>query len=146
MNEQDERATRLGGHLIRADGDTLFMTARGNLTREDMNGLLDHFVRITKEHGVLFVFYDARQSTGIDSGARDLVSRERSNDAVADLRVAFGLPFTVRVVLSMILRARRYLSNREVTVHLFDKEEEAYAFFEKERARIRREKGIKTSL
>ena len=146
MSDQDEHFSPLGQHLIRVEGDTIIMTAKGNFTRDDMNVLLDHFVRVNKEHGLLFVLYDGRQSTGLDADARKLVSTERSGDADANLRIAFGLPFTVRVLLNMILRARRYLTNRDITVHLFDNEEEAYAFLEKERARIRREKGINKSL
>ncbi len=136
----------MGGHLVHIDGDTLVLTARGTLTPDDMRQLLDHLARIKHEHGRLFVLYDGRLCTGFESGARKMASNARSSEADANLRVAFGVPFTVRVLLSMVLRAQKVLTNRDVTVHLFDKEIEARTFFETERANIRRKLGIEPSL
>lgn len=146
MNAQDERSVPLGQHSVHIDGDTLIMTARNVLTGEDMQQLLDHFARIKSEHGRLFVLYDGRRCTSLDAAARRVATRPRPYDAEADLRVVFGLPFAIRVILNMIIRARRILANLEITVHIFEHEKEAYAFFEKERARIRLKKGIKPLL
>jgi len=142
MNPPDEHCTPLGTHLIHIDGDTLVLKARGTMTAKDVRMLLDWFVQIKQEHGALFVVYDGRQCTGFDAGARKVGSAERTNAAYADLRVAFGLPFTIRVLLNMVLYAQKAMFNRDVPVPVFEKEADAWAFFEKERARIRQEKGL----
>lgn len=142
-NQHDGHAIPMGTHLVHLDGDTLVLIARGTLSFDDMKGLLDHFVRIKREHGRLFVLYDGVECTGIDADARKLASQLRSEDANANLRVAFGVPFTIRVLANMIIRAQKVLTNRDVRLHLFDHENEARAFFEKERDQIRRALGVR---
>jgi hypothetical protein len=146
MNEQDGRFAPLGQHLIHIEGDTLVMVLRGVLTGEDGRQLLDHFARIKREHGALFVIYDGRQCTSIDAAARRLATHNRSNDGYEDVQVAFGVPYAIRVLVNMILRAQKLLVNRDVMFHIFASEKEARAFVDKERARIHREKGLKTPL
>jgi hypothetical protein len=138
MNPPENLCTPMGTHLVHIDGDSMLLIARGPLTERDMQQLLELYIRIKREHGLLFAIYDGRQCTGIESGARKMVSKFRVNAAEATLRVGFGLPFTVRVVLAMILRAQRALVNVDVAVHIFEHEHEAYAFFEAERARLRK--------
>ncbi|MBK9262622.1 MAG: STAS/SEC14 domain-containing protein [Polyangiaceae bacterium] len=145
MSERDEGFVDLGRHAIRIDGDTLTVAVRGVLTGEDMRQLLDLFARIKREHGSLFVLYDGRQCTSVDADARKAATQGRFHEREADLRVAFGVPYVIRTILNMILRAQKVLFNRDVKVHLFEHGNEAHAFLEKERARIRREKGLKTS-
>lgn len=136
----------LGTHLIRIEGDSLEMTARGMLRGDDMREMFEHFVRIKREHGQLFVIYDGRESTGVDADARRVASQLRNEEANADCRVAFGISFTIRVILSMILRAQKVLSNRNINVHIFDGEEQARAFFDAERARLRAAHAASKSL
>ncbi len=137
MNPPENRCTPMGTHLVHIDGDSMLLIARGTLTEPDMQQLLELYIRIKREYGLLFAIYDGRQCTGIDSGARKLVSKFRVDVAEATLRVGFGLPFTLRVVLGMILRAQKALVNVDVAVHIFEHEREAYTFFEAERARLR---------
>jgi hypothetical protein len=146
MHDTDEHVSPIGNHLVHIDGDTLVLTARGVVTVDDMWELLDHQVRIKRNCGMVFVIYNGLQCTGIDAAARKLGSIERTGPANANLRVAFGLPFTVRVIVTMILRAQKVLRNRKVDVHVFEHEKEAWAFFETEREKIRKELGLKKSL
>jgi hypothetical protein len=143
MSNQDERIVPMGQHVLRIDSDSLFLEARGTLTVSDMQVLIDHFGPIKRAFGILFVFYDGRKSTGIDPAARKLATTHRSDQTDADLRVAFGIPFGVRVLLNMILRAQKVLTHRDVSVHVFDKENDARTFFETEREKIRKKKGVK---
>jgi len=136
----------LGTHLIRIDGDSLEVTARGMLRGDDMRELFEHFVRIKREHGQLFVIYDGRESTGVDAEARRVASQLRNEEANATFRVAFGVSFSTRVLLSMILRAQRVLSNRNINVHIFDDEQQARAFFATERAKFRAQYAASKSL
>lgn len=145
-NEPAGRPVPMGTHLVHIEGDTLMVTARDMITVDDMRQLLEHFIRIKREHGMLFVFYDGLQCTGIDAGARKIASQMRTEDSNANLRVAFGIPFTIRVLLSMIVRAQKVLANRDVNVQVFEHEKEARAYFEKERDRLRRELSAKKSL
>lgn len=139
MNPPKDRCTPLGTHSLHIDGDTVILITDGLLTHADMKELLDHFVRIKQEKGLLFVLYDGRRCTGLDSAARKLGSISRKVEGDANLRVAFGVPFAIRIILAMLIRAQKVLLNRDVHVHLFDGEQEAYAFFETERTRIRHE-------
>ncbi len=146
MNEQDERFAPLGQHLIHAEGDTLLVAVRGVFTGEDGRLLLHHFTRIKRDHGALFVIYDGRQCTGIDATARKVATFNRAGEGYEDVQVAFGVPYAIRVIVNMIIRAQKLLINRDVTFHIFANEKEARAFIDKERVRIHREKGLKTSL
>lgn len=130
----------LGKHRLHVEGDTVFFIAKGSLTLEDMRMLLVKFARIKQQHGCLFVLYDAREATGIDKDAREYAVKQPSHAQEADLQVAFGISFAVRVLLLMIIRAQKVLQNRAVTFHPFDDVVAARTFFEAERARIRLEK------
>ena len=141
MNEQDERFRPLGTHLIHVDGDTLFLVARGSVTMQDMQNLLNLTGNIKREHGCLFVLYDARRSTGIDADARKLIANHAAKVEQADLEVAFGISFALRVILTMVVRAQKVLQSRTVNLHLFEKESEGRAFFEVTREKIRQKLG-----
>lgn len=131
-------AIPMGTHLVHVDGDSLEVTARGQLTGDDMQQLFEHFARIKQKHGMLFVLYNGAQCTGLDEGARKLGSKLRGEETHSNLRVAFGLPFTVHVILNMILRAHMLLRGRTFAVHVFKQEHEARAFFVMEREKLRR--------
>lgn len=137
MNPPEDRYEPLGTHLVHADGDTLRFIARGVLTGNDMRQILDLMERVRNEYGAVFIIHDSRRSTGLDSDARKLASSARTSNYETNLRVLFGVPFAMRVVLTMILHAHKLLGSRNVLVHVFDGEEEAWAFFEKERERLR---------
>jgi hypothetical protein len=146
MNEQDERFAPLGRHLLRIDGDSVYMIGRGLVTRDDMRMLLEHFARIKQEYGRLFILYDARQCPGVDAEARKLAADQPTSKDEADLQVCFGMSFAIRVVLNMIVRAQKILRNRTVRFFMLENEKEALQFFESEREKIRQEKRIKKSL
>lgn len=139
MIPPEDRFEPLGTHLVYIEGDTLIMIARGLGTVDDVNTLFDHLLRIRKEHGPPFLLYDARRATGIEPRARRIIAQERSHDSDSRLRVVFGVHLAVRVILNMTMRGRRALGNPNSNVHFLDKEQEAWAFFEKERARLRQE-------
>lgn len=143
MSEQDTRFRPLGTHLIHVDGDTVLLAARGSVTLEDMRDILDLTARVKRQHGCLFMVYDARRGTGIDPDARQLAATRATTNDEADLEVAFGISFTLRVLLKMVVHAQKVLRNRAVNLHLFDAEAEALAFLEIERGRIRRERNAK---
>jgi hypothetical protein len=146
MNPPDGHLVPLGTHLIQVVEDTVSVTARGPITGDDMRALLDLFARVKRECGCLFNLYDARQCTGIDPEARKLASDQPSTNREADLQVVFGISFTIRVLLNMLIRAQKVLRDRKVNLYFFDGEIEARTFFEKERERIRREKALEKSL
>jgi hypothetical protein len=146
MNAQDERYSPLGTHLIRVDGDTVFVIARGQLKADEMRVLLETYDRIAVEQGRLFILYDGRECTGVDPDARKLAAEERITRKEADLQIAFGLSFAVRIILNMLIRAQAVLRNRQVSVRVFDTEAEALAFLVPEREKIRQEKDVNQSL
>lgn len=137
MTRPDRDIRAIGTHLVEVEGDSLEVTGRGMLTLEDLQRFLDLSSSIQREHGFVFLLYDGRQTTGVESGARKLVSRGNTNDWNNRLRVAFGLSFPVRVMFNVILRAQQLLLNREMRVHVFEHEAQARAFFKEERERIR---------
>jgi len=137
MNAQDERFRPLGTHLLHVDCDTLLFIARGSVTIDDMREILDLCTDIKKKYGRLFVLYDARNGTGIDPDARKLAAHRTPTQVQADLEVAFGISFALRVILSMLVRAQKVLQNRTVNLHVFASENEGRAFFEATREKIR---------
>jgi hypothetical protein len=128
----------LGKHLVRVDGDSLYFVTRGVVILEELEQLVEIYRRIKREHRMLFVFLDGRHSDGLAPDVRRYSVADRDK-VVADLQVAFGVPFALRVVLTMMDRANALLRRKNTPVHIFDTESEARSFFEKERVRLRRE-------
>jgi hypothetical protein len=146
MDDPGVQLLPLGTHMLRIDGDSLELIARGSLNGDDMRELLERFAQIKRKHGQLFVIYDGRASTGVDAEARRVASRLRRDEADANLRVAFGISFTVRVIMLMILRAQSALLQRKINVHVFEDEQQARAFFNAERDKLRAEFKASKSL
>lgn len=138
MSESGRRSRSVGTHHVEVDGDSLFITGCGLLTVDDIQQILDLSSQLKEKHHFVFLLYDGRQTTGIESGARKLVSKGKQDDWTTRLRVAFGLSFPMRVMINMILQAQRSLFNKEMYVHVFEHEHEAREFFENERDRIRK--------
>lgn len=137
MKATADHFTLLGTHLVQVDGDTVFLRSRGKMTLADMREILRVFTQVKREYGRLFALYDASRGDGIDLDARHLAANRPTADEYPDLQVAFGISFAQRVVLNMILRAHKALQNRPVRLHLFDKEQEARAYFGVEREKLR---------
>lgn len=129
----------LGKHLIRMEGDTLFMVTRGVVTGDEMVELFGRFDTIRREHGMLFVLFDSRLNTGLEPQARKFALEQTDAGRGADLQVLFGAPFGVRVIINMILSALKLLGKKSASVYMMGTESEARAFFEQERERVRRE-------
>lgn len=136
----------LGTHLLRIEGDSLYLIARGRVSVDDMRTLIELYDQITGEHGLLFTFYDGNGCTGIDPAARKLVAIERPVKREPDLQVAHGVSTAIRMVLNMLLRAQAFFGNRGVNLVLFDTENAARAFFEAEREKIRQKHRASSSL
>lgn len=135
MDEPDAQITTLGTHLVRIDGDRIYITVRGRLTAQDIRGLFRLARAVRENQPFAFFFYDGRDATAIDPDARK--SAPEGKDVAADLRVVFGLSFAVGIFLQMLIRAQRTLLHRDVRFHVFDGEDEARTFFEQECIRIR---------
>lgn len=127
----------VGKHFVQIDGDSLCFITRGTLTLEDLKQLMEIQYRIKSTHGMIFALFDGRQGTGIDPDVRRYTVADRER-YVADLYVAFGVPFALRIVINMMDRANALLGRKYSPLRSFDKEEDARRFFEEERARLRR--------
>lgn len=141
MKEVEVDAMELGTHLARIDGDRVFIQLRGKLTVDDIQRLFQLGVSVKKTNPHVFVLYDGQRGTGIDPEGRKSVPKEQ-RDFVADLRVVYGLSFAARIVLNMLVRTQKALFNRDLHTYVFDDEEDARDFFEKESNRIRNEKRV----
>jgi hypothetical protein len=146
MNEPLEHFVPLGTHLISVDGDTVCVVGQGTITRHDIRELLDILACVKREQGRLFLLYDSRQSTNIDHDARKLIANQRPTERRTDLQVGFGMSFTVRVLINMVVQAQNLLQKNPPRLYIFETEKEAREFFQKERDRIRRELGLEKSL
>lgn len=138
MAEADKRAFELGTHELLIEGDSIEWKVHGLLHAKDLEELIEHSIQVKRACKCVFVLYDARQCTGIDPSSRLWLSKaKRNTEAYADLRVAFGIPFGVRVVVNMILHTQRLLLGQPIEMHIFEDEAVARAFFVKERDRLR---------
>lgn len=138
MNERVKDYTPLGTHSILVDGDCVYIVIRGTLTVPDLSELMALMTRVKRENGQLFVFYDARQATGIEPAARKNVIAQNSVDMQPAFQVIFGISFSLRALLSMIMRAQKLLRNFDVPLRIAESEEEARALFAQECARLRK--------
>lgn len=137
MTEPVETYTPLGTHRIRVDGDSVYFVLKGTFTEPDLIAALDIMTRVKREHGWLFVYYDVREGTGIDSATRKAIITRNSVDSQPHVQVLFGISFGLRVILNMLIRAQKLLRNFDVPLHVVEKEDEARALFAKECARMR---------
>ncbi len=143
MNENDDDLIPIGKHRIRIDGDSVYFLSRGILTFEEFKLLMQHYARIRSEYGMLFVFFDSRGSTGMEPSVRNFNPHDDRKLYVADLQVAFGGSFALRVMLTMMNRANNILRRHRTPIQMFEQEDEAWQFFQNERERIRKEFGNK---
>lgn len=141
MNEAEAYERALGMHWLRVEGDSMFVTVRETLKAEDIRALFELADPIKRKYNRVFFVYDGRQCTGIEPAGRKVVPKVELDDAEAVLRVIFGISFPLRVVLNMLIRAQKALFKRDVRVHIFEGEDEALAFFDKERERLRKKFG-----
>lgn len=128
----------LGTHWLRVEEDSLFLTLRGALTADDLRTLFEIAVHIKQKHNVVFFFYDGRQCTGMDANARKVLPKKELDDGGAILRVVFGIPFGLRVILNMVTHAQKALFKRDVRIHVFEHENEAREFFTQECQNLRK--------
>jgi hypothetical protein len=139
MHDVAAQEMAVGTHWVRVIGDSVFVTVVGMLTVDDMRALYNLAARVKEQHERVFFCYDGRQSTGIDPNARKIGAEGNPEKSTSDLRVIYGISFTMRVIVNMLVRTQKALLNRDIRVHIFKHEKDALEFFEKECARLRKE-------
>lgn len=137
MGESGEKYTPLGTHRVRVDGDAVYFVLEGAFTEPDLIAILDILARVKREHGRLFVYYDVRKGTGIDTRTRRAIITRNSVDSQPDMQVLFGISFTLRVILNMVIRAQKLLRNFDVPLFIVETEAEAKSLFARETTRMR---------
>ena len=135
----DDGFTQLGNgpHKVRIDGDLVFMRSCGVTTLEDLHALRVLYERVRREQNALFVLYDSRAGGGVDRAARKYLLEPSPNESRPDAAATFGARFSSRILISMIDRALIAFGKAPSGVAMFDTEDEARAYLERERIRLK---------
>lgn len=126
---------RIGRHLLRQEGDIVFVVWNGDVGLEDVRELVEVVGRIHAAQPILFMLSDSRNTGSFDPEARRWVAQQTKERSLIALSVIFGASFPVRIVASMIHRAMRLLAPGSPETVFFATEAEARAFIDEERRR-----------
>lgn len=129
-----------GPHQVRVDGDVVFMRSIGMTRVDDLDALAAIYDRVLREHRSLFVIYDSRKGGGVDRPARKVLMERSSMDPRPLAAAAFGAKFSSRILISMIDRALVAFGKKPSGVAMFDTEEQARAYIDKERMRLQNQR------
>lgn len=126
---------RVGRHLLRVEGDVVFVIWNGDVGLEDVRELFDAVDRACAGQPMLFMLSDSRSTGSFDPEARRWVMQQSRGRRQIALSVVFGASFPVRVVGNMIHRAMRLFVPDAPEIVFFGTEAEARAFIDEERRR-----------
>jgi hypothetical protein len=120
---------QIGPHAVWTEEPDLFcMRLSGTLEGPDLTVLLDKYALWLKLQGAGYVLADLKGLTAVAPSARDAHKEQWSR--IQDCPCAcFGVSFGLRVVIDMMMRARRLLNPASSTpMSFFATEREARAF------------------
>ncbi|HRI62976.1 MAG TPA: STAS/SEC14 domain-containing protein [Polyangium sp.] len=127
----------LGGHWVRVEGDLVRLRVKGVISVQDMAEFMRLQAAVRREQGWVFMLYDSRENTGLDPAARKYATEHTTSESRVDAAASFGAPFSMRVLVNMLNRARVVLGKPGTPVELFNTEAEARQYLESERRRLR---------
>lgn len=121
---------------VHVAGDVVRVRNQRLMTLRDLNALLEIYAQVRAKHGVLFATFDCSHAQGIEREARQAMTSEGTLETRADATAIFGAPFAIRILSSMIERARVGLGRAPTGVRFFDNEAQALAHIDEQRCRI----------
>ena len=142
----DDGFTQLGNgtHSVRVDGDFVMVRSCGVTMLEDLQSMAVLFERIRRQHESLFVLYDSRAGGGVDRAARKVLLEPTRPESRPDAAATFGAKFSSRILISMIDRVLVAFGRPTSGVAMFDVEQDARAYLERERIRLKKERPTNT--
>lgn len=126
-----------GPHQVRIEGDLVYFRSLGVTTVGDLDALEVIYKRIRSDHGHLFVLYDSRKGGGVDRPARKELLERTDPKSRPTAAAAFGARFSSRILISMIDRVLVAFGKNPSGVAMFDTEDEARAYIDRERAALK---------
>lgn len=142
----DDEFTQLGNgtHSVRVNDDFVIVRSCGVTMLEDLQTMQVLFERIRREHDSLFVLYDSRAGGGVDRAARKVLLEPARPESRPDAAATFGAKFSSRVLIAMIDRVLLAFGRPTSGVAMFDVEQDARAYLDRERIRLKKERPTKT--
>jgi hypothetical protein len=126
---------RSGATSWSAEGpDAYALRVRGKLDSETIGWIVEQTLATLAGGRPVYLLCDMTGYEGVTRAGRKLVG-ERSLEAVPRAMAIFGVSFTLRISIEMIVRAALLLSRKSLRVRFFDNEAEARAWL----AEVRRQ-------
>ena len=127
----------MGRHLMRGEGDILFVRFRGPVDVQEMQLLFAFMVRMQAQTPVIFHLYDGTQAGLTSPEARRWAAENMTSTHRAAGIACYGVNAVVRAIAQLHTRAIALL-HRQVAVPMvfFATEAEARAWIDRQRALI----------
>jgi len=87
--------------------------------------------------GYRLLLIDVREMGAVTSGARRFLAQDQQRDPRPSSVAIVGATFGIRTIATMTIRAVGLLTKMPATLEFFDTEEQALAWLERERIRLR---------
>jgi hypothetical protein len=129
-----------GTHAVRVDHDFVIVRSRGVTMVEDLLALDALYEGVRREHQSLFVLYDSRAGQGVDRAARKILLEPARPESRPDASASFGAKFSSRILIGMIDRVLAAFSRPTSGLAMFEAEDDARAYLEKERIRLNKQR------
>lgn len=107
---------RIGSHLLRVDGDTIYMKFKGVLALEEARQMLTRCDAVCRQHGWIFMVADMTHAQPVPQDARKLFATWplQGHYAIA----AYGISSPIRAIMQLVRAARRLLGKQGIDSHV----------------------------
>jgi hypothetical protein len=124
----------IGRHDLRRQGDLLILSMHGPLTVSDIKQLREVLTVVMQEVGPCFIVADLSGATSLDADARKYMAEwsKENTDWVAGT-VVHGVSFAMRALLTLTLKAIKFLGTQQVEFVFVKDEAEAIQWVDAKR-------------
>jgi hypothetical protein len=122
---------------VRVEEDLVFIRNFRFMTLADFRAVIEVYVQVRRQHGMLFAMYDSTRSQGVERSARQAMTTSQNPAASADAIAIFGASFAIRTLGNMIDRAFVGLGRPSTGMRFFENEAQARAYLNEVRSRLK---------
>lgn len=132
--QQTPKWQSFGEHRFYLRGDVLYWRCRGPMQLEDVIALLEQRIALQRQHGHVFLLFNAHEMTSIQPEGRKYAIHFKPDPPLQGAVVVLGASLITRTAVSLILSAARLLGRINLkTIVYVDDEAAAWAIFDRER-------------
>jgi hypothetical protein len=132
----DGREIPVGKQSVRFEPEIVYFRLRGTYEAHEVRGLTSLIDQVAEERGASYILVDMRELGWVSTEARRESAEWVRRSPIGALAI-FGTNSTVRVIISLFLRAASLLGRSPYPMQFLDTEEEARAWLAAERSKAK---------